>query len=85
VTPVVRSIQSRRAAKRDGRNRQAWRHFSKMIIANAGGQCQLRLPGCQGTAHHAHRIGGGYHDLDTTRYRAVCRVCHARLHGGGVA
>jgi hypothetical protein len=86
MTPVVKSIQSRHAAKRDGRNRKAWRRFSKQILAAANGQCQLRLPGCTTTAHHAHRIGGGYHDLDVNHYRAACRACHARLHGqGGVA
>jgi 5-methylcytosine-specific restriction endonuclease McrA len=59
------------------RNRQ-------VVIAAAGGQCQLRLPGCTGKATTADHIiavsAGGGNEADNLR--AACKPCNSRLGAG---
>ena len=68
---------------RDGRTTRSSERFSRTIIANARGRCQLAYQGCTGKAEHAHKIGRGEHVQDPSLYLAACNHCHGVLHGSG--
>jgi 5-methylcytosine-specific restriction endonuclease McrA len=63
------------------RNLSRWRAVRAEVFARAGGQCQIRLPGCTGRAEHVDHIvpralGGPLWDLDNLR--AACAHCNER-------
>lgn len=56
----------------------AWKRARAACLKRAGWRCELRLPGCQGTATEADHIRGLAADPGHTALRAVCRSCHGK-------
>jgi 5-methylcytosine-specific restriction enzyme A len=56
------------------------RAWAQQVKRNAGGRCQIQLPGCEGTADHADHIlavteGGAEYDVNNGQ--GACTHCHS--------
>jgi 5-methylcytosine-specific restriction protein A len=62
----------------------AWRLVRRRVLDRDGHRCQIRLPGCEGSANtvdHITPLAHGGARLDEGNLRASCTRCNSRLGG----
>jgi 5-methylcytosine-specific restriction enzyme A len=63
-----------------------WRAKRLAALKRANFRCEIRLPGCQGSASEVDHIDQARNDPNHDRLRAACKSCHAKVtaqQGGG--
>ena len=59
-----------------GGSTRRWRKIRAYVLARDGHVCQLRMPGCLGTATDAHHIDGRAYGDNPDRITAACGPCN---------
>lgn len=73
--------RKQRTASSELTNTAAWKRIRAHVLKRDGHRCQVRGPGCTGTAtqvDHIINVAAGGAPLDPNNAQAICSPCNAR-------